>query len=60
MDMPISAVYENEDLVAFNKPAGALFDWALEHRPELLPVHRLDKDTAGIILFEKMAQLNNI
>ncbi len=51
----ICTIYEDEDLVALNKPAGATFDWALEHRPELLLVHRLDKDTSGIMLFAKNA-----
>ncbi|HEY4527987.1 MAG TPA: RluA family pseudouridine synthase, partial [Candidatus Paceibacterota bacterium] len=35
------------------KPAGVNFDWMLEDRPELIPVHRLDKDTSGVILFAK-------
>jgi RluA family pseudouridine synthase len=52
----IYTIYEDEDLVALNKPAGVIFDWAVEHRPELLPVHRLDKDTSGIILFAKNAR----
>ena len=56
MDAQIHVIYEDEDLVALNKPAGAIFDWALERRPELLPVHRLDKDTSGIILFAKNAR----
>jgi len=53
MNGQTSVIYEDEDLVALNKPPAALFDWALERRPELLPVHRLDKDTSGIILFAK-------
>lgn len=56
MDAQICTIYEDEDLVALNKPAGAIFDWALQRRPELLPVHRLDKDTSGIILFAKNAR----
>lgn len=46
-------IYEDENLVAFNKPAGVNFDWALETNPSLISVHRLDKDTSGIILFAK-------
>lgn len=46
-------IYEDENLIAFNKPAGVNFDWALEKRPDLVPAHRLDKDTSGIILFAK-------
>lgn len=56
MDAQICTIYEDEDLVALNKPAGAIFDWALERRPELFLVHRLDKDTSGIILFAKNAR----
>jgi len=52
----ISVLYEDEDLVALDKPAGALFDWALAARPELLPVHRLDRDTSGLILYAKNAE----
>jgi len=40
-------------MVALNKSAGVNFDWVLKESPELLPVHRLDKDTSGIILFAK-------
>ncbi|OGF89032.1 hypothetical protein A3I27_03370 [Candidatus Giovannonibacteria bacterium RIFCSPLOWO2_02_FULL_43_11b] len=46
-------IYEDDDLAALNKPAGVDFDWALRKRPELLVVHRLDKDTSGVILFAK-------
>lgn len=53
MDAQICIIYEDEDIVAFNKPAGATFDWALERRPELLLVHRLDKETSGVMLFAK-------
>ncbi|MDP3934786.1 MAG: RluA family pseudouridine synthase [Candidatus Giovannonibacteria bacterium] len=49
-------IYEDENLIALNKPAGVNFDWVLSAsggRPDLLPVHRLDKDTSGVILFAK-------
>ncbi len=56
----MNIIYEDKDLIALNKPAGVNFDWALEERPaspaggpELLAVHRLDKDTSGVILFAK-------
>ena len=49
----LEIIYEDENLVAINKPAGVDFDWALKERPELLVVHRLDKDTSGVILFAK-------
>lgn len=47
----LRVIYEDENLAALDKPAGVNFDWALEERPELRAVHRLDKDTSGIILF---------
>ncbi|MDP3785323.1 MAG: RluA family pseudouridine synthase [bacterium] len=56
----MNVIYEDENLAALNKPAGVNFDWALGERhaslaggPELLVVHRLDKDTSGVILFAK-------
>ena len=49
----MQVIYEDEDIVALNKPAGVEFDFALSERPELLVVHRLDKDTSGVILFAK-------
>src|SRR3989344_5655734 len=51
--MNLDIVYEDENIVALNKPAGVLFDWVLESRPDLIVVHRLDKDTSGVILFAK-------
>lgn len=59
MDKQPEIIYEDDNLAAVNKPYGVNFDWALEARPDLpaqagfLPVHRLDKDTSGIILFAK-------
>ena len=46
-------IYENNDIIAINKPAGVNFDWVLEGRKDLKVVHRLDKDTSGVILFAK-------
>lgn len=51
-------IYEDRALAAFNKPAGENFDGILNKKelgggPSLIPVHRLDKDTSGIILFAK-------
>ncbi|KKT42153.1 MAG: Pseudouridine synthase [Candidatus Giovannonibacteria bacterium GW2011_GWA2_44_13b] len=53
MSAQLETIYEDEDLAAVNKPYGVNFDWALETRADFLPVHRLDKDTSGIILFAK-------
>ncbi len=48
-----SIIYEEEKFLAANKPPGVNFDWLTEKRGDLIPVHRLDKDTSGIILFAK-------
>ena len=49
----INIIYEDKNLVVLNKPAGVNFDWALSERPDFLTVHRLDKDTSGVIIFAK-------
>jgi len=46
-------IHEDDNLAAFNKPPGVNFDWVLAERPALIPVHRLDKDTSGVIVFAK-------
>ncbi len=58
-------VFENDDLIALNKPSGLLSipdregkDVSLktllqEKYPQVFTVHRLDKDTSGIIVFAK-------
>ena len=51
--MSAQVIYEDENIAALNKPAGVNFDWACAERPELIPAHRLDKDTSGVILFAK-------
>lgn len=73
-DIPLDIVFENDDLMVINKPAGmvvhpaaghttgTLVHAALAHAPEMdgisgeqRPgiVHRLDKDTSGLILVAK-------
>jgi 23S rRNA pseudouridine1911/1915/1917 synthase len=73
-DIPLDMVFENQDLMVINKPAGmvvhpaaghfsgTLVHAALAHAPdmegihgELRPgvVHRLDKDTSGLIMIAK-------
>lgn len=52
-------IYEDSEIAALDKPAGVDFDWALKERPELLAVHRLDKETSGIILFAKNEKSQN-
>ena len=81
--MRISIIYEDENIVAINKPAGlvvhadgktdepTIVDWVLENYPEIAGVgedlvlsdgkiikrpgivHRLDRDTSGILLIAK-------
>ncbi len=73
-NIPLEIVFENDDLMVINKPAGmvvhpaaghyagTLVQAALAHAPELEGiggeqrpgvVHRLDKDTSGLILMAK-------
>lgn len=73
-DIPLAIIFENQDLMVVNKPAGmvvhpaaghatgTLVHAALAHSPELEGiggvkrpgvVHRLDKDTSGIIVLAK-------
>lgn len=72
--IPLDVVFENEEVLVVNKPAGmvvhpspghesgTLVHAALAHAPEMLGVggehrpgvvHRLDKDTSGIIILAK-------
>jgi tRNA pseudouridine32 synthase / 23S rRNA pseudouridine746 synthase len=65
-NLELSIVYEDEDLIAVDKPAGLLSvpgrtinlqDSVLTRLrqiyPEIYAVHRLDRDTSGIILFAR-------
>ncbi len=73
-DIPLDIIFENEDLLVVNKPAGmvvhpaaghltgTLVHAALAHAPQMEGiggekrpgvVHRLDKDTSGLILLAK-------
>ena len=73
-DIPLDVVYEDEDLIAINKPAGlvmhpatghlsgTLANAVVFHYPDVLEVggvrrpglvHRLDKDTSGVVLVAK-------
>src|SRR5690606_31033985 len=64
--MKLAIIHEDEHYIAFNKPSELLsipdrFDAdalnldkiALNKYPGILPVHRLDKDTSGIIIYAK-------
>ncbi len=58
-------VFENEDFVAINKPSGlltipdreqserSLKEYLVEKYGSIFTVHRLDKDTSGMVLFAK-------
>ena len=79
-DIPLDIIFENDDLMVVNKPAGmvvhpaaghqdgTLVNAALGHAPEMdglsgegRPgiVHRLDKDTSGLILIAKNDSAHN-
>jgi len=66
----IKIIYEDDDVLAINKPAGllvhgqsSLVDWLVKKYPEIKNVgedltrpgivHRLDKDTSGVLLIAK-------
>ncbi|MFV0606718.1 MAG: RluA family pseudouridine synthase [Niabella sp.] len=61
-------MFENDELVALNKPSGllsipdregkeiSLKDILQLHHPEIYTVHRLDRETSGLIVFAKNAQ----
>lgn len=58
-------IFENEDFIAINKPAGllsipdregkepSLKSWLKERYGNIFTVHRLDRETSGLILFAK-------
>jgi len=61
---------ENDDLIALNKPAGllsvpdrtqsapSLKDLLIEKYSEIFTVHRLDRETSGVIVFAKTAAVH--
>ena len=63
--MHINIIFENDDFVVVNKPSGllsipdrigkelSLKDYLKERYGNIYTVHRLDRDTSGIILFAK-------
>jgi 23S rRNA pseudouridine1911/1915/1917 synthase len=63
--VPLDVLHEDEDLLAVNKPAGVvvhpsyrhesgtLFNALLAHTPTPRLVHRLDKQTSGVVLVTK-------
>jgi 23S rRNA (cytosine1962-C5)-methyltransferase len=70
---PPLVLHEDEHLLVVNKPAGmnthapspfageGLFEWLRDREPRwagLAILHRLDKDTSGVLVFGKTAQAN--
>jgi 23S rRNA pseudouridine1911/1915/1917 synthase len=65
MNQQPELIFENEELLALNKPSGmlsvpdrtqsepSLRDWLENRKGKVFTVHRLDKDTSGLIIFAK-------
>jgi 23S rRNA pseudouridine1911/1915/1917 synthase len=65
LDLDIEVLYEDDDLIIFNKPKGLVVHPAIGHKEDTLVnaamnytktpmlVHRLDKDTSGCIIVAK-------
>lgn len=65
MKPALSIVFENDDIIAIDKPAGlltipdrtqsekSLKDMLIEKYGSIFTVHRLDKDTSGLVIFAK-------
>ena len=63
---------ENDELIALNKPAGllsvpdrtqsvpSLKDLLIEKYGEIFTVHRLDRETSGVIVYAKTADSTSI
>lgn len=61
----LQIVFENDDLIAVNKPSGmlsipdrmqsqaSLKDMLIKLKGSIFTVHRLDKETSGVIIFAK-------
>ena len=66
--MKIKILYEDSNILAIDKPSGVLvhpdktskektiLDWALSKYPKAELVHRLDKETSGVMLIAKNAK----
>ncbi|HMH33113.1 MAG TPA: pseudouridine synthase, partial [Puia sp.] len=65
---PLDIIFEQDDFIVINKPAGmlsipdrtqsaeSLKDILQKKYPQVFTVHRLDKDTSGVIVFAKNEQ----
>ncbi len=71
--MPPCIIFEDEHLLVINKPAGlnthapspyageGIYDWLRHREPRwanLAIIHRLDKETSGVMLFSKTPAAN--
>jgi len=72
-DNQIEILYEDDNLFAINKPAGIIsipdrfdksifnaYDYLKSKYHEIYTVHRLDKDTSGVMIFAKNAQSHKV
>ncbi len=75
MPFPVEIIYNKEDLLAINKPhgllvhrsqmAGQVHEYALQMVRNALgrkvyPAHRIDRKTAGVLLFSTTPELNSL
>ncbi len=73
IDSPPSVLFEDEHLLVVNKPAGmnthapsphageGIYDWLRHRQPQwasLSIIHRLDKETSGVMVFGKTTRAN--
>jgi len=73
MTLPPCVVHEDDDLLVVNKPPGwnthapgphageGIYDWLKHREPkwaQLAIIHRLDKDTSGLLVFGKTTRAN--
>lgn len=64
-DLVPKTVYEDENVLVLNKPAGLLSEFKGEYSPEMtlahygLIVHRLDRDTSGVIILAKKPEVQS-
>lgn len=75
-DVPFEIIYENQDIIVVNKPSGLLTvatdkekentlyrqvkDYGHHNNFKIYVVHRLDRDTSGIVLFSKKEYLKEL
>jgi RluA family pseudouridine synthase len=69
MEINPEILYQNEDLIVINKPAGVLtlpdryirdsknlYNWLQNKYEQIFTVHRLDRETSGVIVFARNAE----